>query len=73
MGVEFFDFGARRIADEAMLNTEDDLRDDFQVTVHEHVERVGDDAFGGIFDGNNAVIRAIFADFAENVRNGFLG
>src|SRR5690606_9806540 len=36
--------------DEALLDAEDDLGDDLQVAVHEHVERVGNDAFGGVFD-----------------------
>ena len=55
-----------------MRDRQNDLRNDFQIAVHEHVERVRDDAFGGIFHGHDAVIRAVFGDLGENVRNGFL-
>ena len=55
-----------------MLHLQNDLRNDFQIAVHEHVERVRDDAFGGIFHGHDAVIRAVFGDLGENVRDGFL-
>ena len=73
MGVEFFDSGAAAAGDEAVTDGHDDLGDDFEVAVHEHVQRIGDDAFGGVFDGNDSVIGAAFADFGENVGDGFLG
>ena len=44
----------------------------FKLAVHEHIERVRDDAFGGILDRHDAVICAIFAHFGKNVGNGFL-
>jgi hypothetical protein len=72
MRVKFFDFRARRIAQETLLHFQNDLRNDFQIAVHEHVERVRDDAFGGIFHGHDAVIRAVLGDLGENVRDGFL-
>ena len=53
-------------------NWQNCLRNDFQIAVHEHVERVRDDALGGILHRHHAVIRALFADLGENVRNGFL-
>src|SRR6266404_3771456 len=55
-----------------MLNRQNDLRNNLQITVHEHVERVGDDALGGILDRHHAVIGAVFRDLGENVRDGFL-
>jgi hypothetical protein len=72
MRVKFFDFRARRIAQQTLLHLQNNLRNDFQIAVHEHVERVGDDAFGGIFHGHDAVISAFFADLGEHVRDGFL-
>ena len=72
MDVKFFDLRARRIAHQALLHGQNDLRNDFQIAVHEHVERVRDDAFGGIFHGHDAVIRAVLADLGENVGDGFL-
>ena len=38
------------------------MRNDLQIAVHEHVERVSDDAFGGILDWHHAVIGAVFGD-----------
>ena len=55
-----------------MLHLQNNLRNDLQIAVHEHVERVRDDAFRGIFHGHDAVIRAVFGDLGENVRDGFL-
>ncbi len=73
MGVKFFDSGAADAGNEAVTDGHDDLGDDFEVAVHEHVQRVGDDAFGGVFDGDDSVIGAVFADFGEDVGDGFLG
>ena len=56
-----------------MANRKHNLRDDLQVAVDKHVEGVGHDAFGGIFDRHDAVIRAAFGDFGEDVSNGLLG
>ena len=72
MDVQFFDLVARRIAHEALLHAQDDLGDNLQFAIHEHIEGVGDDAFGGVFHGHNAVIRAAFADFGKNIGNGLL-
>ncbi len=72
MDVKFFDFRERRIAHQTLLDAQNDLRNDFQIAFHEHVERVRDDAFGGIFHGHDAVIGGLFGDLGENVRDGFL-
>ena len=73
MSVQLFDLvAATGFAEQAMLNGQNDLRNDFQIAVHKHVERVSDDAFGRILDRDDAVIRAVFADFAENVSDGLL-
>jgi len=34
---------------------------------------VSDYTFGGVFDGHNAVVRAVLADLGEDVGDGFLG
>ena len=47
------------------VNWQNNLRNDFQIAVHEHVERVRDDAFRGIFHGHDAVIRAVFGDLGK--------
>ncbi len=60
------------IAGQAILNRQNDLRNDFQIAVHEHVERVRDDAFGGVLHRHDAVIRAVPADLGEHVGNGLL-
>ena len=74
MSVKFFDLvAATAFAQQAMLNGQNDLGDDFQIAVNEHIESVGDDAFGRILDGHDTVIRAVFADFAEDVGDGLLG
>ena len=73
VGIEFFDSGAGDAGDEAVADGHDDLSDDFEVAIHEHVQRVGDNAFGGVFDGDDSVVGAAFADFGEDVGDGFLG
>ena len=55
-----------------MLHRQNDLRDDLQVAIHEHVERVRDDALGGVLDGDHAIVRAVFADFGEDIGDGLL-
>jgi len=55
-----------------VLDSQDYLRNHLQITIHEHVKCVRDDAFGGIFDGHNAVIRAILTHLGEDVGDGFL-
>ena len=55
-----------------MLDPQDDLRNDLQVAIDEHVERVRDDAFRGVLDGHHAVVRPVFADLMENVRDGLV-
>jgi len=54
-----------------LLDLQNDLRNDFQLAVGEHVERVRDDAFGGIFHRHHAVIRRALADFHETRRRWF--
>ena len=56
-----------------MADGHNDLSDDFEIAVHKHVQRVGDDAFGRVFDGNDAVVGAALAHFGEDVGDGFLG
>ena len=72
MRVKFLDLRARRIAHQTLLHGQNDLRNDLQIAVHEHVERVGDHAFGGIFHRHDAIVRTVFADLGENIRDGFL-
>jgi hypothetical protein len=60
------------VAGQAILNRQNDLRNDLQIAVHEHVERVRDHAFGGVLDRHHAVVRAFLADLGEHVGNGFL-
>lgn len=71
MDVKLFDLFARRVAEQTLLHGQNDLRNHFQIAVHEHIERVRDDAFGGILDGYHAVIRAVFADLGKDVADGF--
>lgn len=73
MRIEFFDSRAADAGDKAVADGHDDLGDDFEVAVHKHVQRVGDDAFGGVFDGNDAVVGAAFANFGKDVGNSLLG
>ena len=72
MRVKFLDFSRLQLAHQALLDRQNNLRDDFQIAIHKHVERVRHDAFGRILHRNHAVIRAVLAHFGENVRNGFL-
>ena len=74
MHVKFFDVRARTagLHHQALLDRQNNLRHDLQIAVHEHIERVRDDAFGGIFHRHHAVIRALFADLGEHVGDGFL-
>ena len=72
MRVKFFDSGMADAGNEAVADGHDNLGDDFEVAVHEHVQRVGDDAFGGVFDGNDAVVGAAFAHFGKDVGDSFL-
>ena len=55
-----------------MLHRQNDLGNDLQVALDKHIERVRDDAFGGVLDGDHAVIRAVLADFGKDIRNGLL-
>ncbi len=55
-----------------MLHRQNDLRDDLQVAVHEHVERVRHDAFGRVLDRHHAVVRAVLADLGEDIGDGLL-
>jgi hypothetical protein len=55
-----------------LLDVQNDLRNDLQIAVHEHVERVRDDAFGGIFHRHHTVIGALFGNLGEYVGDGFL-
>ncbi len=72
MNVELLDLRLGRIAHQTLLDAKDDLRDDFQFAVHEHVERVGDNAFRGILHRHHAVIGGFFGDLGKNIRDGFL-
>ena len=72
MRVKFPDLAALEPADEAMLDRQNDLRHDLQFAVHEHVQRVRDDALRGIFHRYHAVVRAVLGHFGKNVGDGFL-
>jgi len=71
MHEQFLNLRARRVAHQTLLHLQNNLRNDLQIAVHEHVERVRDDAFRGIFHRHHAVIRAVLGDLGENVRDGF--
>ena len=72
VGIELLDLRARAVGQQTMLHRQDDLRDDLQVAVHEHVERVRDHAFGGVLDRHHAVVRAVLADLGEDIGDGLL-
>ena len=72
VGVEPPDFRAAIAADEAMLDRHDDLRDDLERAVDEQVERVGDDALGGVLDRHHAIVGPVFLHLVEDVLDGFL-
>ena len=55
-----------------MLDGHHDLGDDFQFAVHKHVERVGNDTFGGVLHGDYTVGGSIFFHLAEDLSDGFL-
>ena len=56
-----------------MLDGEEDLRDDFQFGLDEHVERMEDRAFGGVLDGHDAVVGLAAFDGGEDVGDGGAG
>ena len=55
-----------------MLDGHNDLGDDFQFAVHEHIERVGNDTFGGVLHGDDTVGGSIFFHLTEDLSDGFL-
>ncbi len=61
---------ARAVRQQAMLHRQHDLRDNLQVAVHEHVQRVRDHALGGVLHRHHAVIRAVLAHLAEDIGDG---
>src|SRR5438105_2884525 len=73
MSEQLFDLRSRRVAQKTLLHRQDDLRHDFQIAIHEHVQRVRDYAFGGILYRDDSVICAVLTDLTENVSDGFLG
>src|SRR5439155_753270 len=46
VGEQLLELRFPRIAEQAMLHAQDDLRNNLQIAIHEHVEGVCDDAFG---------------------------
>ena len=70
MRVEFLDVLQLAFAHETMLDGHHDLGDDFQFAVHEHIERVGNDTFGGVLHGDDAEVRLPRFHRAEHLRNG---
>ncbi len=50
MGINLPDFFARDFREEVVLDAEEDLRADFQLGIHEHIEGVIHRALGGILD-----------------------
>lgn len=67
VGVERFDLFARNGGHEAVLDAEEDLGADVEGGIDEEIEGVGDGAFGGVFDGDDAVVGFAAADLLENV------
>src|SRR5882672_1541043 len=72
MSEKLFDLSVASLAHEAMLNRQHKLRDDLEVAVHEHIQRVRDHSLGRVLDRDNSVIRPVFAYFAEDIGDGFL-
>ena len=46
VGEQLLELRFPRVAEQAMLHAQDDLRNDLQIAIDEHVEGVSDDAFG---------------------------
>src|SRR4051812_17785137 len=72
MRVKLLDLLAGKTRDQALLNGHDHLRDDLEIAIHEHIERVRDHPFGRILNWHHSVIRAIAAHFRKNVGNRLL-
>jgi hypothetical protein len=72
MGIKLLDLRARAIGQQTMLHRQDNLRDDLQVAINEHVKRVRHNALGGVFDRDHAIVRAVLADLGEDVSDGLL-
>jgi len=66
VGVEGFDFLTRDGGDEAVFNAEKDLGADFEGGFDEEVKGVGDGAFGGVLDGDDAVVGFAAEDLVED-------
>jgi hypothetical protein len=72
MDEKLLDPRASAAAQEAMLNRQDDLRDDFQIAIHKHIQRVRHDSFRGVLNWHHSIIRAVLADLGKDVGDGFL-
>ena len=73
LGVEALHILQIGLARQTKLDGQNNLRDNLQIAVHKHVQGVRHHPFGRIFHRHHAVIGALFADFGEDVRDGFLG
>jgi hypothetical protein len=72
MDVEALHVLEPRLARQAILDGQNNLRDDAQIAVNKHIQRVRHHPFGRIFHRHHPVIGAVLADFGENVGDGFL-
>ena len=72
VGVEPANLRAAVAADEAVLNGHDNLRHDLERAVNKQVQRMCDDALGGVLDWHHAVVGPVFLHLVEDVLDGFL-
>ena len=70
MDVEFANILTAPLGRQAVGNLENNLRDDLQVTVHEHVQRVGHYALGGILNGHDAIVGLLSRHLVEHIGDG---
>src|SRR5260221_7486221 len=73
MSEKALDLVARTAAHQALLHRKNDLRDDFQIAVDEHIQRVGHDTLGRILNRNNTVLRPALAHFGKDVSDSLEG
>ena len=60
------------MAEQTMLHRQDDLRDNLQLAVHKHVERVRHHPLGRVLHRHDPVVRPVLADLGEDIGNGLL-
>lgn len=73
VGVEGFDVFARDGGHEAVVDAGEDLGADVEGGIDEEIEGAGDGSFGGVFDGNDAVVGVAAGDAVEDFGEIWLG